>query len=117
MIMAANRTPKKSETIEIRLTHDMKQRFMTQCQDEGRAASEVLRDLIDTRCVPSKQGQRPRRQRSSLRLLTAGLVGGLLGVGLSVPSLAHDGPVGRAAFDRLDANHDGTLSFQEYRAR
>lgn len=37
---------KKSETIEVRLSHDLKQAFMAKASDEGRSASDVMRDSI-----------------------------------------------------------------------
>ena len=38
---------KKSEVIEVRVTHSQKQRFMRKCRDEGTNASNIIRDTID----------------------------------------------------------------------
>jgi hypothetical protein len=77
-----------------------------------------MRDLIAAHCA-SAATARPARRRTfaAWRLLAAGLAGGLLGIGFAVPSLAHDAASDRAGFDRLDTDHDGALSFSEYRAR
>lgn len=37
---------KKSDTIEVRLSHDLKRAFMAKASDEGRSASDVMRDSI-----------------------------------------------------------------------
>jgi hypothetical protein len=114
--MAATRPPKKSETIEIRLSHEMKARLQTHCRAERRTASDVLRDLIDTACDPAAGPYFGRRARP-WRSLALVLLGAAFGAGAAVPSLAQDAPAGRAAFDRLDRDHDGALSYREFQAR
>ncbi len=43
---------------------------------------------------------------------------GSLAVGaVAAPSLAQPAPPSKAMFDRLDSNHDGVLSYDEFRAR
>ena len=49
---------KKSETLEIRLSYPAKLAFMARCQDEGRSASEALRQFIEGHVDPVKV---PRR--------------------------------------------------------
>src|SRR3954470_6752839 len=44
------RSPKKSETLEVRLTHETKQAFMSKAAVEGRSASEIVRDLVANYC-------------------------------------------------------------------
>jgi Ca2+-binding EF-hand superfamily protein len=41
----------------------------------------------------------------------------VLGAGAAAPALAHAEQTSHAAFDRLDRNHDGMLSYDEFRAR
>jgi hypothetical protein len=40
-----------------------------------------------------------------------------LGLGVSAPSIASSGEPTPAAFERLDRDGDGALTFQEFRAR
>jgi len=49
--MASIKPPKKSETIEIRLSHEAKAAFMERCRQERRTASEAIRLLIDNQRV------------------------------------------------------------------
>ena len=109
----ASKAPKKSETIEIRLSHEAKTAFMERCRRERRTASDAIRLFID-----GQLGARPdaRRRGASWRIVLAGLVGAALGLGAAAPSFAH-ATQNKAAFDRLDRNHDGVLSYSEYRGR
>lgn len=107
---------KKSETVEIRLPHATKTAFMARCRAEGRTASDAIRRFIDaelsqtssTRRSPPRLGWRP--------LLAAAVAGLALGA-VAAPSLAQSAPPSRAAFDRMDHNHDGVVSYDEYGAR
>jgi hypothetical protein len=99
------RGPKKSETLEIRLPHALKQAFMARCQGEGRSASEALRGLIEQTLVE------PRRPPRRLRWAAVGLAAVSLGA-VAAPSLAR--PSLPAQFARLDADHDGRLSLAEF---
>lgn len=111
--MAADKLPKKSETIEIRLDHATKTAFMRHCRADARTASEALRALIDGQlAAPVMQ----RRRTTRWRALGAALAGLVIGAG-AAPSLARVAHDPQAAFDRLDRNHDGLLSLVEYRAR
>jgi hypothetical protein len=116
--MSAPRKLKKSETLEIRLPYPTKLAFMARCQDAGVSASEALRGFIDGELAPPA----PARRKAP-RLLIGGLIAAAVGA-IAVPSLA--GPVvakglardlvSRVAFERIDANHDGVISYAEYRA-
>jgi hypothetical protein len=110
-----SRASKKSETIEIRLSHEAKVAFMERCRRERRTVSEAIRLFIDEQLTPPR-GMR-RRASSSWRIVAAGLIGAALGVGAAAPSLAHGTASTRAAFDRLDRNHDGVVSYGEFRSR
>ena len=105
--------PKKSETLEIRLPHETKQAFMARCRDEGRTASEALRRFIDGELTA------PRRSRTGLWQALAAAAAGLAIGAVAAPSLAqtaHAQSNARAAFDHLDRNHDGVVSFEEFQA-
>jgi hypothetical protein len=99
------RGPKKSETLEIRLPHALKQAFMARCQGEDRSASEALRGLIEQSLIE------PRRPPPRLRWAAVGLAALSLGA-VAAPSLAR--PSLPARFARLDADHDGRLSLAEF---
>ncbi len=118
--MASPRSPKKSETIEVRLSDQAKGEFMERCRREQLTASEAIRRFIDGK-LASPSGLRARRT-SWWRMLVAAAGGLALGVGMAGTSLARPLPAGiskdsLAEFERLDRNHDRMLSFEEYRAR
>jgi hypothetical protein len=122
--MPAERRLKKSETLEIRLPYPTKLAFMARCRDEGRSASETLRGFIDSEI----DTRSPRAARRTDRLILGALAAAAMGA-VALPSLAH--PSLRAEFDRLthgadaltaadfqrlDTNHDGKISYAEFRA-
>ncbi len=107
--------PKKSETIEIRLSHEAKAAFMERCRQDQRTASEAVRSFIEAEIDPRPAV--PERRTHAWRILAAALFGAALGVGAAAPSLAHAAHGDRAAFDQLDRNHDGVLSYQEFQRR
>lgn len=106
---------KKSETVEIRLPHATKTAFMARCRAEGRTASDAIRRFIDAEL--SQTSSTRRAPRLSWRPLLAAAVAGLALGAVAAPSLAQSSPPSRAAFDRMDRNHDGVVSFDEYRDR
>lgn len=108
--MSTVRPPKKSETLEIRLPHAAKVAFMDRCRAAGLTASEVVRDLIEREAPRSRRTM--KRWQAAL-LAVAGLVIGAA----AAPSIAQALPGSRAAFDQIDANSDGLISFAEFRAR
>lgn len=110
--MTTARPPKKSETLEIRLPHAAKVAFMERCRAEGVTASEVVRGLID-RTVPPSASRRTPRIWQALAVAVAGIVIGAV----AAPSIAQALPGSRAAFDQMDANRDGVVTFAEYQAR
>src|SRR5579875_2017166 len=105
--------PKKSETIEIRLSHETKTAFMERCRRDRRTASDAIRLFID-----DQLDSRSRKRRQRLRAWRiAAAIGAALGLGAAAPSFAHATENSKAAFDRLDRNHDGVLSYAEFRLR
>lgn len=128
--MSAQRQ-KKSETLEIRLPYAAKLAFMARCRDEGRSASEALRQFIDGQV--EARPSRGANSRPSSRLvgrLVAGAAVAAAMAAVAVPSLARpsliaefdrldlngDHAITAAEFARLDANHDGKVTLAEFRA-
>ena len=103
--MRDTRSPKKSESLEVRLPFAAKQAFMARCRREGRTASEVVRALIE---VPAPVSQ-PIRQRTRLAMMA--LIAAALGA-VAAPSLARS--FIEAEFDQLDHNQDGVIQRAEY---
>lgn len=118
------KTPKKSESLEIRIPYPTKQAFMARCRAEGRPASEALRGFIDQYL----EGPPPRPSKRRRHLLAGALIAAAVGA-VALPSLARpsaqtgfqrldangDGVITQAEFARADADHDGKISFAEYR--
>jgi hypothetical protein len=116
---------KKSETLEIRLPYPTKLAFMARCRDEGRSASEAVRRFIDGEVEGAKTARAARRTD---RLILGALAAAAMGA-VALPSLAHPGlhaefdrlthgadALTAADFQRLDANHDGKITYAEFRA-
>lgn len=108
------KSPKKSETIEIRISHATKAAFAIRCDRDAVTASQAIRGFIEKEIDPA-----PRRAPgvSHWRVVVAGVTGAVLGITAAGPSFARAGPDDIVAFERLDLNHDGVLSRHEFRAR
>lgn len=113
--MTARKPPKKSEVLEIRLPHETKTAFMARCHGAGRTASEAVRVFIDQE-LSGKAAKPPRTHGLLWRAVVAALAGLAVGA-VAVPSLARPTTTSRAAFEALDRNHDGVLSFEEFSRR
>jgi hypothetical protein len=116
--MSAPRRLKKSESLEIRIPYPTKQAFMARCQADGVSASEALRGFIDGQLAPAAPARR-KAPRLVIGALIAAAVGAIAAPTLAGPAvaagLARD-LVSKVAFERIDANHDGVISYAEYRA-
>lgn len=109
-----DRKPKKSETIEFRLAHDTKKALMARCEQQGQTTSETLRQLIERELAPPQLAA--ARCLPTFKAVVLAVLGGLALGAVAAPSLALQ-TNSRAQFDQMDANADGQLSFDEYRAR
>lgn len=114
--MPVDKPSKKTETLEIRLPPETKAAFMARCGDLRRTASEAVRGFIE-QDLALQSGARPATRRRGLgwRIAAAALAGLAVGAA-AVPSLARPS-ASRTLFERLDVNHDGVLSFEEFRRR
>lgn len=117
------RPPKKSELLEVRLSHETKQDFLAACRKAGRTASDVVREAIDRFIEADRQRPETQSGKRSLtamiptpirrkRYLAVGL--GLTGLAVfaALPSAA--GPSLETVFKQLDRNSDGVVTAQEF---
>ncbi|MCY1648115.1 EF-hand domain-containing protein [Caulobacter sp. SL161] len=111
--MTIGKPSKKTETLEIRLPPETKAAFMARCQATRRTASQALRGFIEQDLVTPKPS--PRRRSLAWHALAAAVAGLAVGA-VAAPSLARTS-TSDATFERLDVNHDGVLSIEEFRAR
>lgn len=103
-------SPKKSETLEVRLPLETKAAFMARCRDDGRSASEAVRGFIE-----GEIEGRVRLRRSWLWQVAVAAIAGLALGAVAAPSLAKAS--GQTAFEQLDVNGDGVVTKVEYKSR
>ena len=113
--MASAKFTKKNDSIEIRLPDETKAAFREKCRQEGRTASDAVRTFIDEELDP--RGTVRRRRRSLWRIGIAMAAGAAFGGGLAAPSIAASADHSRSAFQALDRDRDGALSYEEFRSR
>lgn len=109
------RYSKKNDSLEIRLPDEMKSAFRDKCRREGRTASDAVRTFIGEQ-LESRMSAR-RRLRSLWRIGAAVAVGAVLGGGIAAPSIAASAGTTRSAFQDLDRDRDGRLTYEEFRSR
>ena len=112
--MTRQKAPKKSETIEVRVPYGAKTAFADHCRERGQTVSEAVRAFMEREIGTGGQIGRVRTRRwHAVAALAAGLALGAV----AAPSLAQtQGAHGsRAAFERLDQNRDGVVSYDEFR--
>ncbi len=100
------RAPKKSETLEVRLPYETKTAFMALCRARGGSASDAVRGFIEREIGI-------RRRLKGWPTAVAAAAGLALGA-MAAPTLAQADARSQAAFDRLDANHDGVVTAAEF---
>ena len=113
--MTEPREPKKSETVEVRLPHEMKGALMDKARAEGRSASEVIRKSIDVYLA-----EQPKETRSMFVALfwkplaaTGAAALAIVWSGLAT-SPAGAVPDFAMAFEALDLNRDKVISVDEF---
>ncbi|MBI1238140.1 MAG: ribbon-helix-helix protein, CopG family [Alphaproteobacteria bacterium] len=114
------REPKKTATIEIRVPPETKEALQARCRAEGVTVSERLRGAIDT-LIAGEAGepeQEPPMSHPPFKLKSAGAALGGVALGaalaLAAPTVAR--PDLQEVFKTLDADRDGTLSEDEFKA-
>lgn len=117
--MTRRKTPKKTETLEVRLPHAVKRAFMARARARGRTASSLVREYIDSYLAGTEP--RSERRRMIKRIATPAAVTSVLAAAISLhlvaPTAASAAPDLRALFDQLDADNDGRISAEEFVAR
>jgi Ca2+-binding EF-hand superfamily protein/Arc/MetJ-type ribon-helix-helix transcriptional regulator len=120
----ASRPPKKTEMIEVRVSHETKRDFLAACKTAGRSASDVIREgmqaFIDRQAQreasPGEQTVVPFKERLLRKRYMAVAVAatGIAGFA-ALPSAAAPDLAGM--FARLDVNGDGVLTDAEFGRR
>ena len=114
------RTPKKSELIEFRISHEAKSAFLDQCKQDDRSASEVIRALMQDHV--DSHSERPQQRKEWIPNMTALLKShplsasaacalSLFGLSAMATTAAAD-PA--QAFGAIDTNGDKFISMDEY---
>ena len=112
--MSRHMSPKKSETVEVRLPYAAKTAFMARCRAQGLTASEAIRGFIDGELTDSQQ---PHGIVASWRQVFVAAIAGLALGAVAAPSLAQSLSPSREAFNHLDRDRDGVVTFAEFEAR
>jgi hypothetical protein len=107
--MTNKRRPKKSEALEIRVSHEEKQAFMQAVRSRDTTASDVMRHAMH---LFVKNGELRRRNIMISSALAASALA-IAFVGLSGNSSGED-MSGLSSFNQIDANVDRELSFEEF---
>lgn len=112
-----SRRVKKSDSIEARLSHDLKVAFMARCEADSRSASDVLRGLIASYLASPERHQTEARPVMKPIILKHLL--GAAGLG-AVAIAAHAGAITGADagthFAAVDLNKDGAVTLSELKS-
>jgi hypothetical protein len=119
------REPKKTETLEVRVSHETKTAFMAACAARGVSASNVLRACIARHVAAVDRA--PHRWMKELAMLskssrrrpvlaaTCGAAAiGIAAAALVAPAHAAIDPRVAAVFDWMDADNDGGIDAGEF---
>jgi len=111
------RKTKKSETLQVRLPHGMKRDFMQRCEQEDRAASDVIRGFMESylarpvEILTSEKAVMIRRTFVYPTLAAAALIGAVV---ILAPGTSRATGV-REDFAAMDADGDGFLTVWEFK--
>lgn len=108
--------PKKSDSLEVRLTHSMKAAFMERARHRGQSASSLLRGFIDAYLADTDPtaANRVTKKRFARRMATASLAVSAFGLYFVLPYPVSASPDLRSLFERLDRDGNGLLSPAEF---
>jgi Ca2+-binding EF-hand superfamily protein len=115
--MSERRPPKKSETLEVRVPHEVKDALMRKAHAEGRSASDVVRTFI----ADYLDGDSKEAPSMFVSMWKPAAAAGAIGLAVLWSALApaplSAGPDLKAAFDHFDQNHDNSISLSEFLSR
>lgn len=112
---------KKSEKIEVRLTQETKQNFLETCEQQGKSASSVIRELIEGYVsrfhtpILKKPIEIVRKTPLWGKLSACGVAFMSMAVFAVYPSQASEPAQWEKNFQEKDENSDGALEFEEIR--
>lgn len=116
--MKRPRSPKKTDTLEVRLSHAAKQAFMARARERGRTASAVLREFVDSYVAEAPATEtKPMITRYLKPAAATSIAASALALYALSPTAVAAAPDLRAVFEKLDRNQDGALSAEEFLAR
>lgn len=115
--MTRSKPPKKTESLEVRLPHAVKRAFMAKARSQGRTASALVREFIDSYLAGTDPATEKRKMLK--RLATPAAVTSIVAtaIALHMPTAASAAPDLKALFDQLDSDRDGRLSSEEFVVR
>lgn len=110
----SRREPKKTRSIEVRVSEEEREAFLERCQREQQPASAVLREAM---AQYARTGRAALHHRS--RLMTYSIAASVLALSVALQSspldLTPDQPYGLAEFELYDLNGNDALTEREYR--
>jgi predicted transcriptional regulator len=112
--MNGPREPKKSESFEVRLSHDAKRALMEKARIEGRSASEVIRTSIDTYLAEQRKEDRSMfvtlwKPAAAIGAATIAILWTAL-----APTAVQARPDLKAIFQTLDGDRNGAVTLDEF---
>jgi EF hand domain-containing protein len=112
--MNGPREPKKSESFEVRLSHDAKRALMEKARIEGRSASEVIRTSIDTYLAEQRKEDRSMfvtlwKPAAAIGAATIAILWTAL-----APTAVQARPALKALFQTLDGDRNGAVTLDEF---
>jgi Ca2+-binding EF-hand superfamily protein len=115
-MMMRRKQPKKSDSLEVRLPHSVKQTFMGRAKSRGQTASSLLRGFIDSYLADTDPGMENRRmiKRIAKPAAVSTLAATAALLYLTAPVTASAAPDLERLFDKLDRNGDGLLNPEEF---
>ena len=115
--MTRKKPPKKTDSLDVRLPHAVKRAFMDRARSQGRTASSLVREFIDSYLAGTNPATEKRKMLK--RLATPAAVTSLVAtvIALHMPTAVAAAPDFKSLFDQLDRNEDGKLSPEEFASR
>ena len=114
--MTRRKLPKKTESLEVRLPHAVKRAFMARARSQGRTASSLVREFIESYLAGTNPAMEKRAMLRRLAPPAALTSFAAAAIALHMPTAASAAPDLKTLFERLDSDRDGRLSSDEFAA-